>query len=353
MLDLLLPIAGVWINLGAVAAVGLLIGFVSGLFGVGGGFLMTPILIFLGVPPSIAVATGSAQLVASATFSATVAARQRAIDPKLSLFLIGGALTGTVIGIGVFNLLSRLGSLDTVIGVAYVVLLGTVGGLMLKESVTSLRSKNGADNESPLDNAARRWLNTFPFHQTFPRLGVSISLVPLILISLVIGIIGTVLGVGGGFMFVPALIYVFALPTRSAVAASQVQILVTMIAATLLHAIFNHAIDVVLAVPLILGGVLGAHLGNLAGRVVNGVQFRLALAVLILLVACRFLYSLAVAALGGFATSAPIPISFAGLPAWESWIALQANQNSVMYGLLTAFFALLCGYGGARLFDRD
>ena len=353
MLNLLLPIAGVWINLGAVAGVGLLIGFVSGLFGVGGGFLMTPILIFLGVPPSVAVATGSAQLVASATFSATVAARQRAIDPKLSLFLIGGALTGTVIGIGVFNLLSRIGRLDTVIGIAYVVLLGTVGGLMLKESVTSLRGRNGVSMENPEENAAQRWLNDLPFRQTFPHLGVSLSLVPLILISLVIGIIGTILGVGGGFMFFPALIYLFGLPTRAAVAASQVQILVTMIAATLLHAIFNHAIDVVLAMPLILGGVFGAHLGNLVGRVVHGVQFRLALALLILLVACRFLYSLAVAALGGFGSTAAVPVSFAGLPAWESWIALQASQNSMIYGLLTAVFALFCGYGGARLFDRD
>jgi uncharacterized membrane protein YfcA len=353
MLDLLLPIAGVWINLGAVAGVGLLIGFVSGLFGVGGGFLMTPILIFLGVPPSIAVATGSAQLVASATFSATVAARQRAIDPRLSVFLIGGALTGTLIGIGVFNLLSRLGSLESVIGVAYVVLLGTVGGLMLKESVAALRHTKAETAESPLENAAQRWLQSLPIRRDFPRLGVSISLVPLILVSLVIGIIGTVLGVGGGFMFVPALIYLFGLPIRSAVAASQVQILVTMVAATLLHAIFNHAIDIVLAVPLILGGVFGAHLGTMAGRAVNGVQFRLALATLILLVAFRFLYSLVSAVFMGHLSNEAVKISLAALPDWEGWIALQASNNSAFYGLVTAVFAVACGYFGARLFDRD
>ena len=292
MLDLLLPIAGVWINLGAVAGVGLLIGFVSGLFGVGGGFLMTPILIFLGVPPSIAVATGSAQLVASATFSATVAARQRAIDPRLSVFLIAGALTGTLIGIGIFNLLSRLGSLEGVIGVAYVVLLGTVGGLMLKESVTALRHTKAETVESPLENAAQRWLQSLP-------------------------------------------------------------ILVTMVAATLLHAIFNHAIDIVLAVPLILGGVFGAHLGTMAGRAVNGVQFRLALATLILLVAFRFLYSLVSAVLMGHLSNEAVKISLAALPDWEGWIALQASNNSAFYGLVTAVFAVACGYFGARLFDRD
>ncbi len=353
MLDLLLPIAGVWINLGAVAGVGLLIGFVSGLFGVGGGFLMTPILIFLGVPPAIAVATGSAQLVASATFSATVAARQRTIDPRLSAFLIGGALSGTLIGISLFNLLSRLGHLDSVIGVAYVVLLGTVGGLMLKESLAAFRHRQTQINESPPENAVQRWLLSLPMRRAFPRLGVSISLVPLVLISLIIGVIGTVLGVGGGFMFVPALIYLFGLPIRSAVAASQVQILVTMVAATLLHAVFNHAIDIVLAVPLILGGVLGAHLGTMAGRAIKGVQFRLALALLILLVASRFLYSLLAAAFGSSVPGETAKITLGALPAWEGWIALQATSNSGYYGLITAFFALSCGYFGARLFDRD
>lgn len=353
MLDLILPVAGVWINLGAVAGVGLLIGFVSGLFGIGGGFLMTPILIFLGVPPAIAVATGSAQLVASATFSAAVASRQRTIDPKLSLYLIAGALTGTVIGIGIFNLLSKVGRLDAVIGTAYVILLGTVGGLMLKESLTALQTGQADSHAAPAENAVQRWLKTMRMRREFPRLGVTISLVPLIVVSLLIGIIGTVLGVGGGFMFVPALIYLFGLPIRSAVAASQVQILITMVAATLLHAVFNHAIDVVLALPLILGGVFGAHLGTQAGRYIKGVQFRLALALLILLVAARFLYSLINAVLTHAEAGQVAKISLAALPAWEGWIAVQAGQNGMIYGLSTVVIALTCGYMGARLFDRD
>jgi len=352
MFDLLLPIAGVWINLGAVACVGLLIGFVSGLFGVGGGFLMTPILIFLGVPPSIAVATGSAQLVASATFSTTVAARQRMIDPQLSAFLIGGALTGTLIGIGIFNMLSRIGRLDVVIGVSYVVLLGIVGGLMLKESIASVRTQTISHDEAPSENNVQRWLTQLGFQYYFPNIGLSISLAPLIGISIIIGTIGTILGVGGGFMFVPALIYFFRLPTRSAVVASQVQILVTMVAATILHAVYNHAIDVVLAAPLILGGVFGSHLGTLAARIVSGATFRLALAVLILMVAGRFLIGLIIVSMGVGETAQALHVSLSALPAWENWIALQASGNSTVYGLSTACAALLCGFLGARLFGR-
>ena len=352
MADLLLPIAGVWINLGVVACVGLLIGFVSGLFGIGGGFLMTPILIFLGVPPSIAVATGSAQLVASATFSTTVAARQRMIDLKLSSFLIGGALTGTLIGIGIFNMLSRMGSLDIVIGVSYVVLLGGVGGLMLKESVGSIQTQRLSRDEAPSENRLQLWLARLNFQTYFPNIGLSISLIPLIGISILIGTIGTILGVGGGFMFVPALIYLFRLPIRSAVIASQVQILVTMVAATVLHAVYNHAIDVVLAVPLIVGGVFGSHLGMLAGRVLNGATFRLALAVLILTVAARFLVGLILAAAKTGSATQSVAVSLSALPAWESWIAIQANGNSALYGLSTACIALICGFAGARLFGR-
>ncbi len=352
MFDLLLPIAGVWINLGAVACVGLLIGFVSGLFGVGGGFLMTPILIFLGLPPSIAIATGSAQLVASAAFSTTVAARQRMIDLKLSAFLVGGALTGTFIGIGIFNLLSRIGSLDVVIGVSYVVLLGIVGGLMLKESVSSIRKDKHSTDQAPVENSIQRWISDLKLKYYFPRVDLSISLVPLIVISILIGTVGTILGVGGGFMFVPALIYFFGLSTRSAVVASQVQILITMVAATLLHAIFNHAIDVVLAMPLIFGGVFGSYLGTLAGRVVNGASFRLALALLILLVAARFLISLIFAAIQVREAVEPIHVSLSALPAWENWIAIQSTSNSTLYGLSTAAAAIFFGYLGARLFGR-
>lgn len=352
MFDVILPIAGVWVNMGVMAAVGLLIGFVSGLFGVGGGFLMTPILIFLGVPPSIAVATGSAQLVASASFGSAVAYRNNMIDKTLSFFLLIGAMIGTGIGIGVFNLLNKLGQFDFFVAMAYVVLLGTVGGLMLKESIATYRSHHETHDERPKENRVQQWLAELPMQRHFEKFAVTLSLPPLLIASILIGFIGTVLGVGGGFMFVPALIYLFRLPTRAAVAASQVQIFVTMVAATILHAVYNHAIDVVLALPLILGGVIGAHLGTVTGKMVNGPKFRLLLALLILGVALRFLFALiaGLAMNSGKTEISTIPLS--ALPPWEGWIALIAQNNALPYGLATMMIAVIAGFGASAIFNR-
>ena len=352
MFDVILPIAGVWVNMGVMAAVGLLIGFVSGLFGVGGGFLMTPILIFLGVPPSIAVATGSAQLVASSSFGTAVAYRNNLIDKTLSGYLLIGAMIGTGFGITVFNMLTKLGQFDLFVAIAYVILLGTVGGLMLKESISHMRSAEAHHDERPKENAIQQWLARQPMQRHFEKFTVTLSLPPLMLISIVIGFVGTVLGVGGGFMFVPALIYLFRLPTRAAVSASQVQIFVTMIAATVLHAVFNHAIDVVLAIPLILGGVFGAHLGVLASRAVNGPKFRLLLALLILAVALRFLFALIASVFIAKTGTQAVTIPLSALPPWEGWIALVAQNNAVIYGLATMCMATLAGFGASVIFNR-
>ena len=352
MFDVILPIAGVWANLGILALVGLLIGFVSGLFGVGGGFLMTPILIFLGVPPTIAVATGSAQLVASATFGTLAAYKNKMIDFSLSSYLLIGAVIGTISGIGTFNILNRIGSFDFFVALSYVVLLGTVGVLMLNESVGQMRSPHASIDEPPKENRIQIWLARQPMRKRFEILNITLSLVPLLIISILIGFVGTILGVGGGFMFVPALIYLFRLPTRAAVAASQVQIFITMIFATILHAVFNHAIDVVLAVPLIFGGVIGAHFGVLTGRIVNGVRFRFLLALLILGVALRFLYSLTVNILKKSESLISQPLSLSALPPWEGWIALEAKENALIYGLATMTIAVLAGIIANFIFDR-
>lgn len=352
MFDLFLPVAGVWANMGVMAGVGLLIGFVSGLFGVGGGFLMTPILIFLGVPPSIAVATGSAQLVASASFGTAVAYKNKMIDKTLTVFLLIGAMIGTGIGIGVFNTLNSIGRFDLFVAIAYVVLLGIVGSLMLKESIMQVRSGAHQLDERPKENIVQRWLAQLPMQKHFEKFSVTLSLPPLLISSIVIGFIGTVLGVGGGFMFVPALIYLFRLPTRAAVAASQVQIFITMVAATILHAVFNHAIDVVLAIPLIFGGVIGAHLGTLTGRVVNGARFRLLLALLILGVALRFLFALIASFVMATDKATSIALPLSALPAWEGWIALIARENALPYGIATMLIAVLAGFGASAIFNR-
>ena len=243
-------------------------------------------------------------------------------------------------------------SFTSFISISYVLLLGGVGLLMLKESIASFQKLDGQAEKNPSDNFLYRWFSTFMIQRDFPHLGTTISLIPLILISVIIGIIGTILGVGGGFMFVPALIYFFGLSTRSAVAASQVQILVTMVVATLLHAIFNHAIDAVLATPLILGGVIGAHFGTVAGRFINGAGFRLALALLILSVAIRFFVGLLTAPVPDHLATLD-PVESLRLPVWEQWLIFQANHNGSFYGLSAVFVAIACGYIGTLLFDRD
>lgn len=353
MFDIILPIAGVWVNVAVIAAIGLLIGMISGLFGVGGGFLMTPLLIFLGVPPTIAVATGSAQLVASASFGTVTAWRSDLIDKTLTLYLLIGAMTGTILGIGIFNLLNKLGQFNLVVGWSYVLLLGSIGTLMLKESIKSfgVSQRNDLD-EKPASNPMHQWLSRMGSQRYFDKFDVAISLPPLLILSICIGLIGSVLGVGGGFMFVPALIYFFQLPTRAAVAASQVQIFFTMIIATILHAIYNHAIDLVLAVPLIIGGVVGAHIGTIMGSYVKGARFRLALALLIMGVAVRFLYSLINAFLTHKQDSAPVALSLSALPSWEGWIARAADQNTFLYGTATAVLAVCAGFGASIIFSR-
>jgi hypothetical protein len=352
MFDVILPIAGVWVNLAIVAGIGLLIGVISGLFGVGGGFLMTPLLIFLGVPPTIAVATGSAQLVAAASFGTASAWRAKLIDNRLTLYLLIGAMIGTIIGIGVFNLLSNAGHFDIFVGWSYVILLGSVGSLMLKESLKAFKGNSPNTDEGPASNRVQLWLSQLGAQRYFPKFDISISVPPLLILSIIIGMIGSVLGVGGGFMFVPALIYLFHLPTRAAVAASQVQIFFTMFIATVLHAVYNHAIDLVLAVPLIFGGVVGAHLGTIAGLYIKGVRFRLALALLIFGVALRFLFSLIMTFVGNKSEAISEKISLSALPVWEGWIALAAQDNTLLYGIATALLAICSGFGAALIFKK-
>lgn len=353
MFDIILPIAGVWVNAAVIAGIGLLIGVISGLFGVGGGFLMTPLLIFLGVPPTIAVATGSAQLVASASFGTATAWRADLIDKTLTIYLLIGAMTGTIIGIGVFNLLNKVGQFDLVVGWSYVILLGTIGSLMLKESIKSFSTSSQSNiDEKPASNSLHQWLSRLGSQHYFDKFDVAVCLPPLLALSICIGLIGSVLGVGGGFMFVPALIYFFQLPTRAAVAASQVQIFFTMIIATILHAIYNHAIDLVLAVPLIIGGVCGAHIGTIIGLYVKGARFRLALSLLIMGVALRFLYSLIHALFYEKLNLTENKLSLSALPPWEGWIALVAQHNTFLYGTATALLAVFAGFGASFIFGR-
>lgn len=285
-MQIYLPIAEMPLSMLLLLALGAAVGFISGLFGVGGGFLMTPLLIFLGVPPAVAVATQSAQIAAASTTGVLAALRRGAVDIKLGSVLIAGGLVGTLMGVAFFRAMRRLGQLDLVITVSYVTLFGIVGSLMLAESLRTLSRPKG-------ERGAPRSLvppvfDTLPLQMRFDQSGLETSLVPVVALAVFIGFAGTVMGIGGGFMLVPALIYFFRVPTATAIGTSQFLIVCTMLAATILHAVANETVDIVLALLLVIGGVFGAQLGARMGRKLDSDLFRLLLALLILAVGLRF-----------------------------------------------------------------
>ena len=289
-----LPIAEIPVNMFMILGMGAAVGFISGLFGVGGGFLMTPLLIFSGIPPAVAVATEASQIAASSTTGAIAYWRRRALDVKLGTLLLVGGFIGTVLGVWFFNRMRTIGQLDFIIQISYVTLLGSVGMLMFIESIRSiLRSRAG--KPAPRRKAGQHlWFHGLPWKMRFETSGLYVSIIPLLALSIFIGFVGAVLGVGGGFMLVPALIYLFRVPTAVVVGTSLFQILFTMLAATVLHATTNQSVDLVLALLLIIGGVIGAQFGARAGRNINGETFRFLLALIVLGVGLRFAIELAV-----------------------------------------------------------
>jgi uncharacterized membrane protein YfcA len=283
-----LPIADVSVNWLLLLVMGGGVGFISGMFGVGGGFLMTPLLIFIGIPTATAVATQAAQIAASSMTGTIGYWRRRAVDLKLGMVLALGGLIGTGLGVWFFNVMRRLGQLDVIIAIAYVVLFGVIGSLMLAESLRAIWLTRKGIRRPLRRSGDHPWYLGLPFRMRFHRSQLYGSVIPLALLALSIAFIGAVLGIGGGFIAVPALIYMFRIPAAVVVGTSLFQILLTMLAATILHATTNHSVDIVLALLLTVGGVMGAQFGAIVGRNLRGDAFRLLLAVLILAVGIRF-----------------------------------------------------------------
>lgn len=283
-----LPIAEMPISVLQILAMSAAVGFISGMFGIGGGFLMTPLLIFLGIPPAIAVATVTPQIAASSMTGALSNWQKRQVDLKLGAFLVVGGLVGTGLGVLAFNSIRRAGQLEAVITLSYLALFTVIGGMMLFESLKRM-SMARAGTPARLRRAGQhpRWL-TLPFRVRFYRSRLYASAVPILFFSALVGFIGAILGIGGGFIMVPALLYLFRVPTSVAVGTSLFQILITMTTATVLHAASSQSVDIVLAILLIAGGVVGAQFGGRAGRSLRGESFRLLLALLLLAVGFRF-----------------------------------------------------------------
>jgi uncharacterized membrane protein YfcA len=283
-----LPIAEIPVNMFLILAMGAAVGFVSGLFGIGGGFLMTPLLIFIGIPPATAVATQVAQVAASSTTGVLSYLRRRALDMKLGVVLTIGGFVGTLLGVWFFNVMRRLGQLEIVIIMSYVTLFGLIGVLMLVESLKAIWAARHGVTRVRRQAGDHPWYFGLPWRMRFHRSKIYTSIIPLFAVALAIGFVGAVLGIGGGFILVPALIYLFRIPAGVVVGTSLFQILFTMLAATILHAVTNQSVDIVLAMLLIVGGVFGAQFGARAGRNLQGEAFRLFLALLVLGVGVRF-----------------------------------------------------------------
>jgi len=286
-----LPIAELSVHLLIPLGLGAGIGVLSGLFGVGGGFLMTPLLMLLGVPPAVAVASGANQIVASSTSGLIAHWRRGNVDLKMGAMLVCGGLLGSASGVGLFSVLDRLGQIDLVIGLSYVLLLGTLGGLMLYESVrASLRYRRHGPRRGRLHQ--HFWLHRLPFKARFrkSRLYIS-SLLPLTL-GAGVGVMTAVMGVGGGFLLVPAMVYLIGMPTAVVIGTSLLQIAVVSACVTFLQATENQNVDVVLSLLLILGGVIGAQYGARLGAHIRGEQLRLLLALVVLSVCGEVAYQL-------------------------------------------------------------
>ncbi|MFK8252288.1 sulfite exporter TauE/SafE family protein [Ancylobacter terrae] len=285
-----LPIAEIPLNIFTLLALGMAVGFISGMFGVGGGFLMTPLLVFLGIGPAVAVATVSTHMAAS-SFSGTLTyMRRRMVDLKLGFLLTAGGFTGTMIGVLAFRWLRQYGQLDLVIALSYITLLGTIGSLMVIEGVRALiRSRTGgpAQVRRPGTHA---WFTRLPFKVRFRQSRIYVSIIPVVAIGLVIGLLGALMGIGGGFILVPALIYLLRVPTLTAIGTSLLLTLVTMVAATVMHAVANQTVDAILALVLMVGGTIGAQFGARAGQSVRAEHLRLLLGLLVLMVGLRVAY---------------------------------------------------------------
>lgn len=289
-MQIYLPIAEMSVNIFLILGMGGFVGFLSGLFGVGGGFLMTPLLFFAGIPSAVAVASSANQVVASSVSGVLAHWRRRNVDFKMGGVLLAGGLVGSSIGVWLFKILSSAGQIDLVIRLSYVVFLGVIGALMLVESLRAMLGQRRLHRK----RHQHYWTHGLPFKMRFQRSMLYTSVLPALIIGFLVGLLSAILGVGGGFIMVPAMIYIIGMPTNVMIGTSLFQIAFVTANVTILQAATTQTVDVVLAVLLMVGGVVGAQIGARMSGKLKGEQMRGLLAVLVLVVALRLTYELVV-----------------------------------------------------------
>jgi len=306
-LSIYLPVAGNAVSIPLLLGLGGLVGFLSGMFGVGGGFLMTPLLIMIGIPPTVACATDSNQIVAASASGTFAHARAGMVDFKMGFLLLIGGVGGGSVGVYVIKVLRSIGEADTLIQAAYVIMLGGVGSYMFFESLGDLRGTRRsrlAERTEGRPSIYARIVGSLPWQVHFPRSNVSISVLMPLVFGVLVGVLAAIMGVGGGFIMVPVMVYLLRMPMHVVVGTSLFQILFTCINVTVLQATVNHTVDFVLALILLAGSVIGAQIGARLGERLKGDQLKILLAVIVLIVCVKMLL--------GFLLTPSILVGFAG-----------------------------------------
>lgn len=294
MWHMYLPIAGNSVNILTIFGLGGFVGLLSGIFGVGGGFLMTPLLIMFGIPATVAAASDSNQIVGASTSGTLAHWRLGNVDVKMGLLLLIGGVIGGTLGVQIIKVLRAMGNADFLITVTYVLMLGGVGLYMFLESLQSMKkAKNGAAEAGPRkESGYARMLKSIPFQTNFEKSGVSMSMIIPLLLGVLVGILAAIMGVGGGFIMVPVMVYLLRMPMHVVVGTSLFQILFTCVNVTVMQAKTNHTVDFVLALLLLLGSTLGAQVGTKVGRKLHGDQLKILLASIVLVVCVKMLLGL-------------------------------------------------------------
>ncbi|TKB28530.1 sulfite exporter TauE/SafE family protein [Desulfopila sp. IMCC35006] len=294
-MSLYLPIAGNSINCVAILGLGGVVGLLSGIFGVGGGFLMTPLLIMMGIPPTVAAASDSNQIVGASTSGTLAHFRLGNVDIKMGLLLLVGGIAGGTVGVQIIRILRQLGNADFLISVTYVLMLGFVGGYMFLESLQAMRKSKTtviAEATPKSESTYAKMMRVLPFHMDFQRSGIRMSLLMPLVLGTLVGVLAAIMGVGGGFVMVPVMVYLLRMPMHVVVGTSLFQILFTCVNVTIMQASQNHTVDFVLALLLLIGSALGAQVGAKIGKKLGGEQLKIALASLVLVVMFKMLYDL-------------------------------------------------------------
>lgn len=286
-MQIYLPIAELPINALLILAMGGAVGFLSGMFGVGGGFLMTPLLIFLGIPPAVAVGTQSTQVVASSVTGALAHWRRGTIDFRMGGVLLAGGIVGSISGIFIFRLLTEIGQIDLTISIVYVVFLSIIGVLMMTESLRAMMAARRGAAVATARGGHHSWIHGLPFKMRFRRSKLYISVIPPVLVGFFVGMLSAIMGVGGGFIMIPAMIYLLRMPTMIVIGTSLFQIVFVTALTGVMHSVENQAVDAMLALLLVVGGVVGAQYGVRAAAKLKGEHLRALLAGLVLLMGLR------------------------------------------------------------------